>query len=161
MVGRHRLSTRSSGRTKFGMRLPPCRWRLNRDRREMIFCVLMLLLSNHKHSPVSSRCRDRTLAMFVTETERAFARLLDALHISWEYEPEEFVLERKVDGSVKTAFRPDFHLPELGLYVELTMQKTAYNTRKNRKIRLLAEQRPDVQIVLLGRKELAVLPTPD
>lgn len=90
--------------------------------------------------------------MFATETEEAFSRLLDALEIRWEYEPREFVLEEKENGTTKTAFRPDFFLPDLNVYVELTLQKQ--NTSKNRKIRLLSERYPDVRVILLGRKEL-------
>jgi hypoxanthine phosphoribosyltransferase len=92
---------------------------------------------------------------FATPTEEAFAKLLDALGISWQYEPREFPLEEKPDGKVKTAFRPDFYLPELDLYVELTMMRTM--TAKNRKMRLMSERYPDVRVVLLGKNLLSVL----
>lgn len=91
---------------------------------------------------------------FATETEEAFARLLTALDIAWEYEPEEFVLEIDDAGKTKTAFRPDFYLPELGFYIELTMQKS--HSVKNRKLRLMAEKHPNVRVKLLGRTELAL-----
>lgn len=92
---------------------------------------------------------------FATPTEEGLARLLDALGIRWEYEPTEFELEHRSDGRCSSAFRPDFYLPELELYVEVTAQSKL--TRKNRKMRLMAEKHPDVDIVLLGRHELAVL----
>lgn len=94
------------------------------------------------------------MAEFATPTERALATLLDALGIRWEYEPTEFPLEYKPDGKVKSAFRPDFYLPDLDLYVEVTLQKTL--TGKNKKLRLLAERHPEVRVVLLSRKELAL-----
>lgn len=92
---------------------------------------------------------------FATLTESGLARLLDALELGWEYEPHEFQLEWYADGRCKTAFRPDFYIPTLGIYVEVTTQ--AKLNRKNRKMRLMAERFPDVRVVLLGRKELAVL----
>ena len=93
---------------------------------------------------------------FATPTEAGLARLFDALGITWEYEPREFVLEHYADGRVKTAFRPDFYLPGLDRYVEVTTQSNL--NRKNRKMRMMAEQYPEVEIVLIGRRELAVLP---
>jgi hypothetical protein len=92
---------------------------------------------------------------FATPTEEGLARLLDALGILWEYEPREFVLGRDAEGHVKCAFRPDFYLPELDRYVEVTTQSKL--NRKNRKMKLLAELHPDVEVVLVGRRELAVL----
>ena len=92
---------------------------------------------------------------FATPTEEGVARLLDALGIEWEYEPREFELEHHPNGNCKTAFRPDFYLPALDRYVEVTTQIKM--TRKNRKMRLMAEKYPDVDVVLLGRKDLAVL----
>ena len=92
---------------------------------------------------------------FATPTEEGLARLLDALGIRWEYEPREFELEHDSEGRVKCAFRPDFFLPDLNRYVEVTTQSKL--NRKNRKMRLMLERHPDVEVVLLGRSELAVL----
>lgn len=83
--------------------------------------------------------------MFTTETERAFAELLTALGLEWQYEPREFSFP-------EGGFRPDFYIPKLDLYVELTMQKIV--TKKNRKMRLMTEHYPEINIVLLGRKQL-------
>lgn len=84
--------------------------------------------------------------MFATDTERAFAVLLDALGLTYEYEPREFSFH---DG---TGFRPDFYIKELDLYVELTTQKIV--TKKNRKMRLMSEHFPEIRVVLLGRRQL-------
>jgi hypothetical protein len=92
---------------------------------------------------------------FATPTEEGLARLLDALGVRWEYEPREFALEYYSDGRVKCAFRPDFYLPDLNRYVEVTTQSKL--NKKNRKIRLMGELFPDVEVLLVGRKELAVL----
>jgi hypothetical protein len=92
---------------------------------------------------------------FDTPTEEGQARQLDALGIRWEYEPDEFPLEYHPDGSIKSAFRPDFYLPDLDRYVEVTGQTKL--TKKNRKMRLMAELYPHVEVHLLSRRELAVL----
>ena len=50
-------------------------------------------------------------------------------------------------------FTPDFYLPEHDLYVELTTMKQSLVTPKNRKVRLLRELYPDVNVKLLYRKD--------
>jgi hypoxanthine phosphoribosyltransferase len=92
---------------------------------------------------------------FATPTEEGLARLFDALGIEWEYEPREFELEWYADGRVRCAFRPDFYLPGLDRYVEVTTQSKL--NKKNRKMRLMGELHPDVEVYLVGRRELAAL----
>lgn len=92
--------------------------------------------------------------MFANDVEERVANLLTALGLEWEYEPKTFPLVEK-DGKVTSAFSPDFYIPALDLYVEVTTQKTL--TRKNAKMRALAEKHPTVQAVLLSRKELDLL----
>lgn len=65
-----------------------------------------------------------------------FAALLDSCHITWLYEPCTFPVEWNDDGSVKTAFSPDFYIPEQDLFIELTVMKQSLVTKKNRKARL-------------------------
>ena len=77
---------------------------------------------------------------FAHPVERELATVFDELGIAWEYEPHTFVLERDDNGGVREAFRPDFYLPELDVYVECTTMRQALTTRKNRKIRMLREQ---------------------
>ncbi len=91
---------------------------------------------------------------FQHPSEREFARLLDFYGIRWEYEPRTFPLEYNADGSIRTAFSPDFYLPEQDVYVELTTQSARLNNLKNRKIRKLQELNPDIQIKLLNRRDL-------
>ena len=50
-------------------------------------------------------------------------------------------------------FSPDFYLPELDLYLELTTLRQRLVTKKNRKLRLLRELYPDVNVRLLYRKD--------
>ena len=94
------------------------------------------------------------MADFAHPSERELAGLFDSYGIEWEYEPTTFVLERADDGNVRSAFTPDFYLPSFDIYVELTTLRQPLVTRKHRKLRMLAEQRPDVRVKLLYRKDL-------
>jgi hypoxanthine phosphoribosyltransferase len=91
---------------------------------------------------------------FVHPAEAEFARVLDFYGVEWQYEPRSFPLEWHPDGSIARMFTPDFYLSELDLYVELTTQKQSLVTRKNRKLRLLKQLYPDVNIKLFYRKDL-------
>ena len=56
---------------------------------------------------------DRSLSSsFAHESEEKIAQLLDFYGIKWEYEPTTFVLERDSAGQPRSAFTPDFYLPE-------------------------------------------------
>jgi len=50
-------------------------------------------------------------------------------------------------------FTPDFYLPEHDLYIELTTMKQSLVTPKNRKLRLLRELYPELNVRLLYRKD--------
>ncbi|MDP9378571.1 MAG: hypothetical protein M3Q29_00165 [Chloroflexota bacterium] len=90
---------------------------------------------------------------FANTTEEDFGRLLHRLRLRWEYEPHTFVLRTKPDGTPALAFTPDFYLPDLGVYFELTTMRQKLVTIKNRKARLLAELRPDVRLRILYRRD--------
>ena len=57
------------------------------------------------------------------------------------------------DGKVLESFTPDFYLPELDLYVEITTMKQANVTRKNRKVKLLKTIYPHVNIQVFYQKD--------
>jgi hypothetical protein len=102
--------------------------------------------------------RERHLKVrFAHESERLFAELLDFYEVAWEYEPVEFVLAWRADGSPLQAFRPDFYLPEHTLFIELTTLRQDLVTVKNRKVRRLTELYPDVQVKMLYRRDIAAL----
>jgi hypothetical protein len=86
-------------------------------------------------------------------SEQMFANLLDFYRIEWEYEPRSFPLQWDKDGKVMEAFTPDFYLPELDLYVEVTTMKQALVTKKNRKIKLLRAIYPHVNIQVFYQKD--------
>jgi len=89
---------------------------------------------------------------FPHPSEEEFARLLDFYKIQWLYEPRSFPLEWDGDRA-KEMFTPDFYLPELDLYIELTTMKQELIREKNRKLRRLKEFYPDVNIRLLNKKD--------
>src|SRR5580698_5060488 len=91
--------------------------------------------------------------MFAHQSEEMFANLLDFYRIAWEYEPRSFPVQYSPDGSVLEAFTPDFYLPEFDLYVELTTMKQSLTTRKNRKVRLLRELYPHLNIQVFYQKD--------
>jgi cytidylate kinase len=91
--------------------------------------------------------------MFANPSEEMFANLLDFYRIAWEYEPRSFPIQYQRDGTVLEAFTPDFYLQEFDLYVELTTMKQSLVTKKNRKVRLLRELYPHVNIQVFYQKD--------
>ena len=85
---------------------------------------------------------------FAHQSERDFASILDFYQIRWDYEPRSFPLQWDEQGNVSESFTPDFYLPELDLYVELTTLKQSLVTKKNRKLRRLRKLYPDINIRL-------------
>lgn len=94
---------------------------------------------------------------FAHPSEDKLAELLDFYGVRWEYEPVEFVLAWDDAGRPTAAFRPDFYLPDQDLFLELTTLRQELVTRKNRKLRRLAELYPDVRVRVLYRRDYARL----
>lgn len=94
---------------------------------------------------------------FAHESEQRFARILDFYGVQWEYEPVEFALEWDAEGRPVSGFRPDFWLPEPGLFVELTTLNQRLVTKKNGKVRRLAHLYPDVRVTLLYQRDTLTL----
>jgi len=89
---------------------------------------------------------------FVNSSEEELARVLDFYQIRWEYEPRSFPLAWDETKRVTEAFTPDFYLPDLDLYLELTVLKQSLVTDKNRKIRRFRALYPEVRLkVFYGR----------
>ena len=97
-----------------------------------------------RQHPASSR--------FAHNSEEEFSRILDFYGVAWEYEPRSFTL-REEDGRVLEAFTPDFYLPDLDIYIELTTLKQSLVTEKHRKLRRFQERYPDIQVRLLHRSD--------
>ncbi len=98
-----------------------------------------------------------TRASFGHPSEEMFANLLDFYRIQWEYEPRSFPLQWDKDGGVTEAFTPDFYLPELDLYVEVTTMKQSLVTRKNRKVKMLRAIYPHINIQVFYQKDFQEL----
>jgi cytidylate kinase len=91
--------------------------------------------------------------MFANPSEEMFANLLDFYRIAWEYEPRSFPIQYDREGNPAEFFTPDFYLPEFDLYLELTTMKQSLVTRKNRKVRLLRELYPQINIQVFYQKD--------
>ncbi|MGC8634057.1 MAG: hypothetical protein ACP5VP_05255 [Candidatus Limnocylindrales bacterium] len=96
-------------------------------------------------------------APFAHASEAELARILDYYGIGWEYEARVFPILWNLDGEVVESFAPDFFLPELHLYLELTTLKQSLVRKKNRKLRRLRELYPEVQIKLFYARDFRAL----
>ena len=94
---------------------------------------------------------------FAHASEAELARILDYYEVSWQYEPRTFPILWNLDGTVVESFSPDFYLPEMDLYVELTTLRQSLVRRKNRKLRRLRELYPDVRAKLFYGKDFKAL----
>jgi hypothetical protein len=110
-----------------------------------------LALSKHGITPPAKAQLPRSI--FAHPSEQVFANLLDFYRIPWQYEPRSFPIQWDKEGRVSEAFTPDFYLPESDLYVELTTMKQSLVTRKNRKVKLLRQMYPHINIQVFYQKD--------
>jgi cytidylate kinase len=96
-------------------------------------------------------------ARFANESEVEFAKVLDFYGIPWRYEPETFPVEWWPDGRVKSSFSPDFYLPEMDAYLELTTMKQSLVTKKNRKVRLFRQLYPEKKLLIFYGRDFRKL----
>src|SRR5665811_73375 len=99
----------------------------------------------------------RLAPAFAHASEAELARILDFYAVAWEYEPHTFPILFDRSGAVLESFSPDFYLPELDVYLELTTLKQRLVRKKNRKLRRLRELYPDVRIKLLYARDFRAL----
>ena len=85
------------------------------------------------------------------------ARILDFYAVRWEYEPHTFPILWNLDGAVVESFAPDFYLPELDLYLEMTTLRQRLVRKKNRKLRRLRELYPDLNVKLFYARDFRAL----
>jgi hypothetical protein len=62
-----------------------------------------------------------------------------------------------LDGAVVESFSPDFYLPDLDLYLEMTTLRQKLVRKKNRKLRRLRELYPSVNIKLFYARDFRAL----
>ena len=60
-------------------------------------------------------------------------------------------------GSPMSGFRPDFWLPDRGVFIELTTADQRLVTRKNGKVRRMRELYPEVPIVVVYQRDFLAL----
>ncbi|MFH0751750.1 MAG: hypothetical protein V2B17_07930 [Chloroflexota bacterium] len=99
----------------------------------------------------------RPQSAFAHASEAELARILDFYGVAWEYEPHVFPILYDRDGAVLESFSPDFFLPELDLYVEITTLKQRLVRKKNRKLRRLRDLHPGLRIKLLYARDFRAL----
>jgi hypoxanthine phosphoribosyltransferase len=94
---------------------------------------------------------------FAHASEAELARILNYYGVRWEYEPRTFPIMWSLDGKVVESFSPDFFLPDMNMYLELTTLKQSLVRRKNRKLRRLRELYPDIRVKLFYGKDFRAL----
>lgn len=82
---------------------------------------------------------------FRSAWEANFARLCNYFGTKWEYEEHKFFLEK-----IEQFYIPDFYLPEINTFVEITGQETPY---KNKKINMFIESFPEYNFIHIIDKD--------
>jgi hypoxanthine phosphoribosyltransferase len=100
---------------------------------------------------------DRPQAAFAHASEAEMARILDFYRIRWKYEPHTFPILWNLDGVVVESFSPDFWLPDLDLYLEMTTLRQKLVRKKNRKLRRIHELYPDIRVKLYYARDFRAL----
>jgi hypoxanthine phosphoribosyltransferase len=96
-------------------------------------------------------------AAFAHASEAEMSRILDFYAVRWEYEPDTFPILWNLDGDVVESFSPDFYLPDLDLYLEMTTLRQKLVRKKNRKLRRLRELYPDLNVKLFYARDFRAL----
>ena len=94
---------------------------------------------------------------FAHQSEAELARILDYYGVAWRYEPDVFPISWNADGVVIESFAPDFYLPEIDLYLELTTLKQSLVRKKNRKLRYLRQLYPEIRVKLFYARDFRAL----
>lgn len=100
---------------------------------------------------------DATRPRFAHASEVELARILDFYRVEWRYEPDCFPIAWNASGAVTESFAPDFYLPQIDLYVELTTLKQSLVRKKNRKLRWMRLLYPEVRVKLLYARDFRAL----
>jgi hypothetical protein len=94
---------------------------------------------------------------FAHASEGEMARILDFYQVRWEYEPHTFPIVWNLEGAVVESFSPDFWLPDLDLYLEMTTLRQKLVRKKNRKLRRVLELYPDLRVKLFYARDFRAL----
>ncbi|MES2210641.1 MAG: hypothetical protein V4515_10725 [Chloroflexota bacterium] len=107
--------------------------------------------------PAARDASGRAWPVFAHASEAEMARILDFYAVRWEYEPKTFPILWNLEGAVVESFSPDFYLPELDLYLEMTTLKQRLVRKKNRKLRRLRELYPAIRIKLFYARDFRAM----
>ena len=126
-----------------------------------VSCVCIHTLGGY---PIRIRCYDSvpmdTAAAtrpFAHRSEAEFARILDFYGVRWAYEATAFPMSRREDGRVASSFSPDFYLPDLDLWIELTTIRQALMREKRKKLQRFSSLYPQIRIKLLGASDIRLM----
>ena len=108
-------------------------------------------------APTGTDAAGRPWPPFAHGSETEMARILDFYDVRWQYEPRTFPILWNLDGDVVESFSPDFYLPDLDLFLELTTLKQRLVRKKNRKLRRLRELYPDIRIKLFYARDFRAM----
>ena len=89
---------------------------------------------------------------FAHRSEKVFAEHLDLFNIKWIYEPNSFTLKWG-SGAIKMMFTPDFYLPDMNIYIEITTMDQKLITKKQRKIKLARKLYPMSTFKLINEQQ--------
>jgi hypothetical protein len=106
---------------------------------------------------VADRITGDSPPRFAHDSEAELARILDFYGVAWRYEPDVFPISWNADGAVVESFAPDFYLPEVDLYLELTTLKQSLVRKKNRKLRWMRLLYPEVRVKLFYARDFRAL----
>lgn len=115
--------------------------------------VLRVKRNVTKNNKLGLEFKNAENIIFAHESEKEFAKILDFYRIRWEYEPKTFTLEWDKNDIAVKSFTPDFYLPELDLYIELTTLNQKLVTKKNKKIKKVRELYPEINVKLFYKKD--------
>ncbi len=107
----------------------------------------------HRHPSLATP----TGAKFAHPSEGLFANLLTLYGLAWSYEPVEFPLEWNETGQPIRGFRPDFYVPSLRLFIELTVLEQRLVTKKNRKVRRFRTLYPEIELLVVYQRDFTAL----
>jgi len=100
---------------------------------------------------------EREMPGFAHASEAEMGRILDFYDVRWEYEPVTFPILWNLEGEVIESFSPDFYLPDLDMFLEMTTLKQRLVRKKNRKLRRLRELYPDIRIKLFYARDFRAM----
>ena len=89
---------------------------------------------------------------FAHQSEKVFADHLDLFDIEWVYEPISFPLKWG-SGAIKMMFTPDFYIPSLDVYIEITTMNQNLITKKSKKIKKAKKLYPNKQFKLINEQQ--------